>query len=205
MSHLFYLDQPHNYYHPCILVALLVSMPAQRPDAVGLLEREISGPRLSWVFPTFGDANDQIESLAKSAGLGDDPIVGNQFVVQRRKGMWYYSLARDRHEGSDAVHSTVSRFAVLIQSHSFDPVRYEALLIVMLRGFNAEEGSPLALLQRLLSVATKGSASAPGGANFMAATYATPKYELAEPDSIWDETADGIWCHRDGAWGRMDA
>ena len=60
----------------------------------------------------------------------------------------------------------------MICAADFHPERYHALLQVLLCAFETEGGSPLSLLQQILSVSTKGSAAAPGGGDYVASKYA---------------------------------
>ena len=158
-------------------------MAQTQPDntIVGLLEVDGAGPRLSWVFPSLGEAVDAVDVIASRAQLLEPEPITSSFSFSRYKSLWFYSLARDRKGGGDAtqhdvVHPAVSRFALFIGSGHFHPERYEAMLHVLMRGF---EGSPLSLLQRVLSVSTKGSASAPGGADFVASHFSAGLTETA--------------------------
>ena len=103
---------------------------------------------------------------------------------ENRKGSWYYTIARDRKDSEDVVHTAVPRFALLIGASHFHPERYTALLRVLLRAFDSEGGSPLALLQRVLSVSTKGSAEAPGGESFVASKFAAAWSDEALSSSL---------------------
>lgn len=156
---------------------------------VGLLEVDPSGPRVSWVFPSLQGKEDMVRVLASRAQLlAPSPSSPPTFTFFRVGSTWYYSLARDRKASNeeDVVHPVVSRFAVFLGAATFHPERYEALLHVLLRAFEAESGSPLALLQRVLSVSTKGIASAPGGADFVASKFGS---------SLDDESLAGSLSH----------
>lgn len=139
-------------------------------EVIALLEHDISGVRPSWVFPQL-ERGRTIDILASRAQLLGSPLSKPTFVWSRWNSTWWYSLARERAEGADVVHSTVSRFAIVVGSPVFDPERYSAMLTVLMRAFDSEQGSPLALLQRVLSIATKGSAAAPGGADFVRSRF----------------------------------
>ena len=82
------------------------------------------------------------------------------------------------------MHAAVSRFAIWIASHTFDPERNHALLRLLLAAFeagdSAEGGSPLSLLQHVLSVSTRGSATI-GGASFVASKFDAAAARLACP------------------------
>ena len=153
-------------------------MTAQPEETVLLIEAETNGvPRMSWCFPSIGDAN--IGVLAARAQLtGGNLLSGPIFTWFRWKSTWYYALARDRRSEDDVVDISVPRFAVVIGSSLFDPERYCAMLEVMMRAFN-EEGSPIALLQRVLTIATKGSASAAGGPDFVCSKFHPDTAKLA--------------------------
>ena len=152
---------------------------------------------MSWVFPSLEETEGTVRILASRAQLPLRPETmppqnttclsrgGPQFTYCRWRGTWYYCLARARKpaEEPDVVHAAVSAFALVLGSAHFYPERFQAMLEVLLRGFEAEEGSPLALLQRVLSVATKGSATAPGGGKFVSSAF------LAGPT---DAQLDGV-------------
>ena len=166
---------------------------------VGLLELD-TAPRASWVFPALGDQN--VDVLAARAQLAEGVPIGSSpvFAFSRSNDMWFFTLARDRKPPgeADVVHAAVSRFAIFLGSSVFDPERYEALLRVLLRAFEAEGGSPLALLQRVLSVHTKGSASAPGGSDFVASRFDAAAARVACPftavlRSVGVEGAATLW------------
>ena len=158
-------------------------------ESVALVERDgntrdPSGARLSWVFPSMGiDAEGGVSTLASRAQLMGQALKAPTFVFSRWQGKWWYSLARQRRAESDVVHASVSSFAIIIGSDVFDPERYGAMLAVLLRAFDTEGGSPMALLQRVLSIATKGSAGADGGADFVSARYSEAAARLACPFS----------------------
>ena len=134
--------------------------------ACGLLELDTRGNRLSWCFPSL-DA--PIDELAARAGLGDR-LLEPTFSWACIGGRWHYFLARER-ATPDVVHATVTRFAIVTVSTIFNPEAQRALLLLMLRAFEAEQGSPLALLQRFLSTTTKGSAQLEGVPDFVARKY----------------------------------
>ena len=166
---------------------------------VGLLELD-TAPRASWVFPALGDQN--VDVLAARAQLAEGVPIGSSpvFAFSRSNDLWFFTLARDRKPPgeADVVHAAVSRFAIFLGSSIFDPERYEALLRVLLRAFEAEGGSPLALLQRVLSVHTKGSASAPGGSDFVASRFDAAAARVACPftavlRSVGVEGAATLW------------
>jgi hypothetical protein len=144
----------------------------QSGDLLVALVEVDAAPRISWCFPAWEIDATGVNILASRVQLvGDDePSSSPSFVFSRWNGMWLYSLSRAR-KPADVVHENVSRFAIVLGSTTFDPERNHALLVVLLRAFEAEGGSPLALLQRVLSVSTKGSASAPGGADFVASRF----------------------------------
>ena len=140
-------------------------------------------------FHHFQGKEDMVRVLASRAQLlAPSPSSPPTFTFFRVGSTWYYSLARDRKASNeeDVVHPVVSRFAVFLGAATFHPERYEALLHVLLRAFEAESGSPLALLQRVLSVSTKGIASAPGGADFVASKFGS---------SLDDESLAGSLSH----------
>ena len=150
---------------------------------VGLIEVDPAGPRLSWVFPSLflpveGSETDDDQRKAAIAVLAmraqllreEGPPGEPVFTFSRWRGRWWYSIARARRTGGespDVVHPVVSGVAIILGSSIFDPERNHGLLTVLLRAFEAEGGSPPALLQRVLAVATKGVASAPGGPDFV--------------------------------------
>jgi hypothetical protein len=148
----------------------------------GLLEQDPSGARLSWVFPAAGELEAGV--IAARAQLGAPLGATPTFVWTRWKGLWYYTLSRARKpaEEADVVHAAVTRFGICLGSHLFDPERHEALLRVLLRAFEAEGGSPLALLQRVLSVSISGTAEAPpanGGAGATVEPFVAKRFDAA--------------------------
>jgi len=137
-------------------------MPQAVDESVALIEMEGAGPRLSWCFPSMGDADGALSLLSRRAQLLAEPLTKPTFVWFVFRSRFFYSLARERREDDTAVHASVPRFAIIIASTIFDPERYGAMMPVLMRAYSAE-GSPIAILQRMLTIATKGNATAPGG------------------------------------------
>lgn len=168
---------------------------------VALVEHDPSGKRLSWVFPAQGDMD--VAVIAARAQLSEDKPLSEKvptFAWSRWRSQWYYTLARERKptDQPDVVHAAVSRFAIVLGSPLFDPERYHSLLQVLLRAFEGESGSPLALLQRVLSMSTKGSASAPLGPDFVASKFDAAAARLACPlgqtlRALGTENAATLW------------
>ena len=149
-------------------------------ECVVLIEAESPGPRLSWCFPSIGDAADAVSVLAARAQLLGGPLTKPTFVWFRWKSKFYYALAKERHKNDLLLSDDVKRYAVLVGSPVFDPERYQAMLQVLMRAYCAE-WSPIALLQRVLTLATKGVASAPGGADFHRKSYSAETAKTACP------------------------
>ena len=149
-------------------------------ECVALIEAESPGPRLSWCYPSIGDAADAVSVLAARAQLLGGPLTKPTFVWFRWKSKFYYALAKERHKNDILLSDEVKRYAVLVGSPVFDPERYQAMLQVLMRAYCAE-WSPIALLQRVLTLATKGVASAPGGADFHRKSYSAETAKTACP------------------------
>ena len=154
---------------------------------IALLEHERASPniRLSWAFPAPGELNANVLG-ARAQLTADVPLPSSQptFAWSRWRGLWWYTFSRGRKPSGepDCVHAVVDAFAVAIGSPLFDPERHHALLKVLLKAFEAEGGSPLALLQRVLSVSTKGTASAGADVpSFAASNFDAAAAKLACP------------------------
>ncbi|XP_069835772.1 DENN domain-containing protein 10 isoform X2 [Dendropsophus ebraccatus] len=143
------------------------SAETQRLHSIGLIEKDVNGETL-WVWSYPSITPELRELMLRKCRLQEEkpPPLYNLLYGQYRK-LWFY-MVLTAVEGASVLE--VTHFCVVLLAKEFNPEKYSALSRVLSRIY-LKSGSPVAMMERYLSVLTRGGCQSEENGTFLWRDY----------------------------------
>ncbi|GFO07744.1 family with sequence similarity 45, member a [Plakobranchus ocellatus] len=136
--------------------------------AAGIIERDKNNDVLwTWAYPAI--TPEQREFLISKSCLGTDNPLPVNFVYGQWKETWYYISVIDVDDGNTAL-PQLTQFAMVLLCKDFNPEKY-SVLCKLFGGQYQQTGSAAAMLERYLSVLTRGTCNSDENGKFSVNDY----------------------------------
>ncbi|GFR66068.1 protein FAM45A-like [Elysia marginata] len=136
--------------------------------AAGIIEHDKNNDVLwTWAYPSI--TSEQREFLISKSCLGSDNPLPVNFLYGQWKETWFY-ISIIKIEDDNTVLSQLTQFAMVLLCKDFNPEKYSVLCQLFGRQYQ-QTGSAAAMLERYLSVLTRGTCNSDENGKFSVNDY----------------------------------